>query len=83
MGRELVVFKFRVKQGSTYMHEGAKLLTVHEQDGEVFVWALVDPAAPMKLRKLEVLGTGFAVNDDVMENMTFVAEKIGGKILSV
>jgi hypothetical protein len=40
------------------MPQGAKLLHVHEQKGQVCVWAECDPMKPTALRHLEIVPTG-------------------------
>ena len=40
------------------MEEGAQILAVQEQRGEPFIWALVNPRAPMRTRKFRLAGTG-------------------------
>jgi len=40
------------------MPEGAKILNVHEQLGQVVFWAEVDVAAPRVIRHFYLVGTG-------------------------
>lgn len=41
--------------------KGAQILCVQVQHGRPYMWALVDPAAPMVARGIVVYGTGFDV----------------------
>lgn len=41
-----------------YMPAGAEILHVHEQNGDICLWALVDPDAAKEQRNFVVLGTG-------------------------
>lgn len=40
------------------MPEGAKVLMIGEQNGVVWIWALVDPTKPYEGRTFRVAGTG-------------------------
>ena len=52
-------FKYGLFLGRpTPMPRGAELLTVQVQRGEAYVWARVDPSAPVVERDLHVAGTG-------------------------
>lgn len=46
------------------MPEGAEILCVDIQTGPV-LWALVDPAAPLRTRSFRFAGTGHPVEDNV------------------
>ena len=39
---------------------GARILTVHEQNDEVVIWALVDPKAPLETRRFNIHPTGYS-----------------------
>lgn len=45
------------------MPKGAKVLCVHEQRGEVCLWAEVNTNAEQEFRTFEVYGTGHAIPD--------------------
>lgn len=45
--------------------EGAEFLTVQMQNGEPFIWALVDPAAPMRLYEVRMVGAGHPTDEQV------------------
>lgn len=57
---ETEVWKFTIQANQTHMEmpAGARLLHVHEQRGQVCVWAEVDPLAPKVLRKVLAIPTG-------------------------
>jgi len=37
---------------------GARVLTMQKQNGQLTMWALVDPLAPLYLRSFAIVGTG-------------------------
>lgn len=37
---------------------GASILSAHNQDGQICIWAQVDETMPMETRQIEVVGTG-------------------------
>lgn len=43
------------------MPEGAQILTVQEQRGQVCLWALVDENGEMESRHIETIGTGHPI----------------------
>jgi hypothetical protein len=47
------------------MPEGARVLSVGQQDGQPYLWALVDPSARIEMRDVLVIGTGHVVPSDV------------------
>lgn len=46
---------------------GASLLSVHEQDGEICLWALVDPANNLEVRHFSAYRTGEQVPQEVTQ----------------
>ena len=65
MSKKIWKFTFPVTNRSDIpMPKGAKLLSVQRQDGDICVWALVDPVAPTETRRFAVYGTGQLVPDD-------------------
>lgn len=44
--------------------KGASVLTMREQYGELKLWALVDPAAPIEARSFAIVGTGNPAPDE-------------------
>ncbi len=47
--------------------QGAKLLHVGEQMGQMVLWAQVDQAKPMVVRKVNIYGTGHRMPEDGSE----------------
>ena len=56
----MMIWKYGIRIGgfSVEMPKGAQILYVHEQDGEPYFWALVEPCAETELRAFFVAGTG-------------------------
>ena len=60
------VYKYKVipYAWATLLPDGAKILSVGEQDDEVYVWALVNPAIPAETpRRIRAYGTGHPIED--------------------
>lgn len=57
---ELTVLKYEISPGTNLikMEQGAKLLAVQMQRHRSFLWAQVNPAAPLTVRQIVVCGTG-------------------------
>ncbi len=55
-----VIFKYRIPNGGgeVSMPEGARCLKLAMLVDGLYVWALVDPAQPVRARKFSVIGTG-------------------------
>lgn len=61
------VFKYVIAvtdQQIVMMPAGAQILTVKLQNGQLCLWALVDPEMPEKPRRIYVHGTGHDVRPD-------------------
>lgn len=52
------------------MPENAKILCVQMQYGEPCLWAMVDPDAVPKMRKIHIFGTGHPISSDL--NLTHI-----------
>ncbi len=52
---------------SCYMPENAAILTVQSQNDRPFLWAIVDPGAPMQLREFLIISTGESFTDTGLE----------------
>ncbi len=66
----MTIWKFPVPVADSFavnMPVGARLLSVQVQHGEPVMWALVDPAASMELRRFHVYGTGHPVGSEAGE----------------
>jgi len=46
------------------MKQGAQILNVHEQGGDITIWAMVDPDAEIAKRDFAVWGTGHLHSKD-------------------
>lgn len=57
------VYKFHLMHGSPGidMPRGAQVLCAREQNGELYLWALVDPEEPTEERHFDVFGTGHVI----------------------
>lgn len=49
-----------------HMPRNARVLSVGEQQGEIFAWALVEPGAEMQPRRFWIHGTGHPVSECVL-----------------
>ena len=57
----MVIWKYQLQIRDVqpvYMPSRAEILSAHEQDGEICIWAMVDPSCPKIRRFIEILGTG-------------------------
>ena len=64
----LTVYKYPIQPGESniLMPSGAEILSCHVQNGEPFVWAIVDTGATIdESRKFTVHGTGHELPDDI------------------
>lgn len=67
------VYKYPIPHhGGVEMPEGAKILSVHAQNGSVCLWALVDTSSPRVPRRFRMFGTGHPMNNDLAERLSFV-----------
>lgn len=58
------IYKYAIGvNGRVVAPRGAKFLTVHEQNGEICVWAEVDTDEPSVEHNFFYVGTGFPVDD--------------------
>jgi len=60
-----------ILDGPTQMPRGAQLLAVQDQQGVAYIWARIDPSAPMVWRSLWVAGTGHPLPSET-DNAPFV-----------
>lgn len=49
---------------SISMPKGAEILSVQEQHGKTCIWAMVNPNAPLEIRKIVIYGTGHVLPND-------------------
>lgn len=55
------IWKFTIKPSSIIeieMPVGARIIHVQDQLGEAYMWAIVDPAAPLEKRSFRIVMTG-------------------------
>ena len=52
--------------------EGARILSVQVQNGKPFFWALVDQDARLRVAEFVIIGTGWPIADDKIEQRTFI-----------
>lgn len=66
------IFKYRldIPLTSIQMPDEAQLLEVHEQDGDPFLWALVDNDKPHRTRQILTVGTGWQTDLETMDGDT-------------
>lgn len=58
------VWKYKLDSRSVLaMPMGSQILTVHEQEGKVCLWALVEPDMEYETRKFVIIGTGQALSE--------------------
>jgi hypothetical protein len=60
----VTIFKFPIYIGkgqTIQVPKGAQFLTANEQDGALWVWALVNPVAQNEPAVISVFGTGFTI----------------------
>lgn len=70
----LAVWKFPVKVEdyvAIEMPAGAKLLAFQAQHEQPCLWALVDPAAPVEMRRFRLAGTGHPIKE-VASNLSHI-----------
>jgi hypothetical protein len=61
--------------------KGAQVLTVQEQCGDVFMWALVDPSAEKEARTFRIAGTGHPVDDGLELKFVSTFQMRGGALV--
>ena len=78
---DLVIWKYPLRLGFTQtlsLPEDAQLLSVGEQEGTLYLWALVDPSEPLEHLKFAVYATGEAISEgDPMKHLGTVQLKDG------
>lgn len=58
------IWKYEIKEECAIeMPVGAELLTLREQGDAICLWALVDPYAPVEMRRFSVFGTGHSFDE--------------------
>lgn len=57
----MVIYKYQITGSDCEieMPEGSNVLTAHEQNGRICVWAEVDTSKPLEKRRFVTVGTGY------------------------
>lgn len=76
MKRTIWKYTLRGSREAKKMPQGAQILTAAEQRGDICVWALVDPTAPLVERAFTVVGTGKDA-----DHLTDAAQYVGTVLL--
>lgn len=58
--------------------KGAQFISVANQNGNLCVWAMVNPAAPTEERCIEIIGTGYYVAGGDGLNRRFIGTALVG-----
>lgn len=70
------IWKFKVipsgKNVDIEMPRGAEILSMHTQDEQPCIWALVNPDAKIETRRFEVYGTGHDIHYDMGVERNFI-----------
>jgi hypothetical protein len=77
------IYKYKVdpwEQG-VLMPKGARILTVHEQQGDIYLWVGVDTDGPLEIRTIVVYGTGTTVANPEKLNYIGTAFLDGGTLV--
>ena len=63
--------------------KGAEFLDIQVQNGEVYLWALVDPEADTETRFIEIFGTGHPVVYDMGVSREYIStfQMKGGQLV--
>lgn len=78
------IWKFPIDitdQQSVEMPDGARILTVQVQGGEVCLWAEVDSTAPKMRRTVYVFGTGHPLSPDLSADYVGTIQIRGGALV--
>jgi len=54
------IYKYPIRDTAVTLEipELARILSVREQRGQIMLWALVEPDAPLRERRIVIIGTG-------------------------
>ena len=67
------IYKYPVTEGKIYLPLNAEILSAKLVRGTICIYALIDPTETMKKEhKVCVFGTGYAIQEDKIENMDFI-----------
>jgi hypothetical protein len=82
---ERTIFKYQLDLGpnDVQMPEGAEVLDVQMQRGEICLWALVSPSAPEVDRIFTIFGTGHPVPADGLKFIATIQASNGALVRHV
>lgn len=68
------IWKFQLRNAypRVAMPQGAEILSAHEQNGEICLWAMVNPDAPFVDRNFVILGTGEESSSEFAAQLKFI-----------
>ena len=75
----MVIWKFELEltgMQELTMPEGAQLLSVANQNGNVYLWAMVDPKKEKRRRYIEIVGTGNQMSVDMGIERKFIGTAV-------
>lgn len=72
----LSIYKYPVDD-QVVLPEGAEILHIGEQDGQLMFWAQVDLDRDMETRHFKVVGTGWELKDGSLDNCTYLGTTLG------
>lgn len=79
------IFEYNLRSNDyrVEMPEGAKILTVREQFGNICIWAEIDPEQPMVFRYFEVLGARQTIPESMGQSREYIGTVAleGGKLI--
>ena len=70
-----VIYKYPLIQTDGFeieMPKGARILTVQVQDGEPYIWAIVNPDNDTEVRGFRLAGTGHQLNTMGFTDMVYI-----------
>lgn len=70
-----VIYKYSISIANHYtiaMPKGAQILTVQVQNGDPFIYALVDPNQPKHEQAFMVFDTGQSISDDILNTYAYI-----------
>ena len=70
-----------VEEQSLMMPEGSEILTAQIQQKVLCLWALVYSTRPQQLRKIEIIGTGNYIDENVKRKYISTVQMADGKLI--
>ena len=70
----MVIWKYKIDNAdcAIQMQKGAQILSVQNQRGTIYLWALVNPSIEKEERRFIVIGTGPTIEPEVVSRLKFV-----------